>query len=362
MSMLEKHRAIWKEKPLDTRVFMIVLIAGSLTALLSAVFTIIEGLGPGASLSTLACLFMMIALMVLTFLFGKEAICHILLCIVLNFVLLPVTFFFCGGIRSGMILYFLTAIYIVVPTITNRRARLAVYILSALMMIVTFELAYAVVPQWVTPMTDSAWHIDVLVSFILNAFCIYLVSSLTVQAYHEQYATNEELVKKLESMTVHDELTGLYNRRELFRVLEEDVMRAQSDDLHCLFMFDVDDFKRTNDTYGHLFGDKVLREVARCLQQATGLPEEGEIAARYGGEEFVSVLHDDEFETSYQRAERVRQEVEKLRFMEYPEFRVTISGGVDRCNGMRPRYALRQVDDLLYLAKTTGKNQITRKM
>ena len=360
--MLKKQKEYWAQKPMDSRVFMIVLLAGSLTALFSAIFTIVEGLGPGASLSTLGCLLALVAIMILTVVLENEAICHILLCIVLDFILLPVAFFFCGGIRSGMILYFLTGLYIIVPTISKRRTRLIMYILSMVVMVTTFELAYSVFPEWVTEMSDGAFRIDVVMSFILNAFCIYLVSSLTVKAYHEQYAENEKLVKKLESLTVHDELTGLYNRRELFRVLEEDVMRASTEDLHCLFMFDVDEFKRTNDTYGHLFGDKVLREVAACLKRAVGEIADGEIAARYGGEEFVGVFHDADFDTSYERAEKVRQEVEKLRFMENPEFRVTISGGVDKCNGMRPRYAIRQVDDLLYLAKSTGKNQITRKM
>ena len=359
--MLERHKEFMKGKPLDSRVFVICLIAGSMTALLSAIFTIVEGLGPGASLSTLGCLLLLIGLVVLTYVFDKEAICHILLCIILNFVLLPVAFFFCGGIRSGMVIYFLTALFITVPTIMSRKIRLVIYIASGIMMVTTFELAYSVFPEWVTPMTDEAWHIDVLVSFILNAFCVYMVSSMTVTAYYEQERANGELVKKLESMTIHDDLTGAYNRRELFRVLEEDVMRAPADDLYCMFIFDVDDFKHVNDTYGHVFGDKVLCEVAACLMEETRTVEDGEIAARYGGEEFVSVFHDDDFEVSYARAEKVRQKVEALRFYENPEFRVTISGGVDRCNGMRPRYALRQVDDLLFLAKTTGKNMITRK-
>ena len=359
--MLEKHLKVLKDRPLESRVFLIVLAAGSLTALFSAIFTIVEGVGTGASLSTLGCLVLLIVLTIMAFGFDKEPVCRILLVIVLNFVLLPVAFFFCGGIKSGMILYFLTGLFIVVPTISNRKTRLILYVLSGLVMMTTFELAYSVFPEWVTPMSETGWRIDVLVSFVLNAFCIYLVASLTVQAYHEKAAANEELVKKLESMTIHDELTGVYNRRELFRMLEEEVMRASSDDLYCMFIFDVDDFKNANDTYGHVFGDKVLCEVARCLREEMKDVEQGEIAARYSGEEFVGIFHDEDFEISYARAEKVRQKVEALRFYENPEFHVTISGGVDRCNGMRPRYALRQVDDLLYLAKTTGKNQITRK-
>ena len=362
MSSIGRIKEYMRSKPLDSRVFVIVLVVGTATAVMSAIFTIIEGLGAGASLSTLACALMLIILCVVALVFDKEAICHILMCFVLDFMLLPTAFFFCGGLRSGMTLYFLTGMYIIIPTITKRWARLVMYITAGAVLSLTIILAYVVVPDWVTPMTDSSWIIDVVVSLILNGFCIYCVASLTVHAYHEQYRENEKLVKQLESMTIHDELTGLYNRRELFRMLEEDVMRAAPDDLYCMFMFDVDEFKRVNDTYGHLFGDKVLREVAKCLGEEIGEMDEGEMAARYGGEEFVGIFHDDDFDESYRRAEAVRKKVEALRFMENPEFRVTISGGVDRCNGMRPRYALRQVDDLLYLAKTTGKNQVTRKM
>ncbi len=360
-AIYEKHKHFMKNKPLDSRVFMIVLAVGVITTILSIINTVLEGLGAGAILSTLACLIVIIALTVVAFIFDKEAICHILLCILLNFILLPVAFFFCGGIKSGMITYFISGLYLTVPTISKKRTRLIIYLLSLVMLSATVVASYVFFPEWVTPMSDDAFYFDMLASFILNAFCIYLVASLTVKAYDEKNEENEELVKKLESMTIHDELTGVYNRRELFRVLEEKVMRAEQNDLYCLFIFDIDEFKQANDTYGHVFGDKVLCEVANCLNDEVGDIEDGEIAARYGGQEFVAVFHDDDFEVSYARAEKIRQKIEKLRFFENPEFRVTISGGVDRCNGMRPRYALHQVDDLLYLAKTTGKNQITRK-
>ncbi len=359
--MLKKQKEAFQSRPLESRVFMIVLFVGCLTALMSAIFTAIEGLGVGATLSTIASFVALVMVSVVAIVFKKESVCHILLFIVLNFLLLPVAFFFCGGIKSGMTLYFLTALYVIVPTISRRVLRAVMYLSSVIVLATVIELSYYVFPELVTDVSDSAWRTDVFMSFLLNAFCIYMVSSLTVKAYREEREEKERLARQMEQLAVHDELTGLYNRRELFRFLEEDVMGAGTDDLHCMFIFDVDDFKKTNDTYGHVFGDKVLSEVAGCLRKAALSPDNGEIAARYGGEEFIGVFHDADFETSYARAEKIRQEVEALRFYENPEFRVTISGGVDRCNGMRPRYALRQVDDLLYLAKTTGKNQITRK-
>ncbi|MBO4396360.1 MAG: GGDEF domain-containing protein [Eubacterium sp.] len=360
--MIKQFREMMMKRPLESRVFMIVLAVGTLISLLSAIFTIFENIGTGATLSTLICVVLLLLIIVLAFVFKHEEICHVLLCLILNLVLLPVAFFFCGGIKSGMLFYYFTSLYIVIPTIPKRITRMIVYLISATALLASIEIAYHWLPDWVAPMTGTAWHLDVIVSFILNAFGMYLIASLTVEAYQNEHNRNEQLVAQLEQLAVHDELTGLYNRRELFRVLEEDVMRASADDLHCLFIFDVDDFKKANDTYGHVFGDKVLREVARCLGDSMRGIDDGEIAARYGGEEFVCVFHDEDFDTSYARAEKIRQEVEKLRFYDNPDFRVTISGGVDRCNGMRPRYALRQVDDLLYLAKSTGKNQITRKV
>lgn len=359
--MIKKVRTYLQEKPLDSRVFLIVLFVGMLTALFSMIFTATEGFGYGAVISVGICLLSMVLIWVIAFVFKKEAICHILLCLVLNLVLLPVTFYFCGGLRSGMTLYFLTALYIVIPTLSKRWVRAVIYVTSMLVMVCCIQLSRTVLSQYVVQVSESVWYQDVVVSFILNAFCLFYISSLTVCSYEGERARNEELVRKLEELSLHDELTGLYNRRELFRMMETDVMTAKKDNLYCLFMLDVDEFKRTNDTFGHVFGDKVLREVARCLQNATGTLSEGEIAARYGGEEFVCIFHDKDFDTSYDRAEKIRQEIEKLRFQDNPDFRVTISGGVDRCNGMRPRYALRQVDDLLYVAKTAGKNLVTRK-
>ena len=175
MSIVDKHKQFMKGRPLDSRVFMIVLVAGIITAILSMVNTVLEGLGTGAVLSTLACLVVFLVIMVLAFVFEKEKICKILVCVVLNFVLLPVAFFYCGGIRSGMILYFLTGLYIIVPTISNKKTRLIIYISSALMLSATFEVAYVVLPEWVVEMSDASWRFDVLISFILNAFCIYLV-------------------------------------------------------------------------------------------------------------------------------------------------------------------------------------------
>ena len=350
---------ITTQKTMHSQVFLIVLIVGALTALLSTLATVIEGIGPAASISTLLCFVAVCGIFVLAFVFGKESLAHILLCVVLDIILIPITFFFCGGVRSGMVCYFLSGLYIIVPSIEKRWLRAVIYIVATVAMATSIILSVTAFPHLVEPMDDLGWYIDVVISFVLNAGCIFYVSSLTVRSYEREHRANEELLEKLEKLSVRDELTGLYNRRELFRVMEDDVMEAPSDDHYEVFMFDVDDFKVANDSLGHVFGDKVLKEVANCLQEVIR-EENGEIAARFGGEEFVAIFHTNNFEDAYGRAEKVRMAIERLRFVEDPEYRITISGGVDHCNGIRPRRAIRQVDELLYIAKQAGKNQITR--
>ncbi len=350
---------IMTQKTIYSQVFLIVLIVGALTALLSTLVTFIEGIGPAASISTLSCFIAIVGIFFLAFVFGKEALAQVLLCVILDIVLIPIAFFFCGGIRSGMICYFLSGLFIIVPSIEKPKLRAFIYAASGTVMTTVIVLSVTVFKDFVEPMDDLGWIIDLVISFILNAFCLFYVASLTVRSYEREHKENIELLDRLEKLSVRDELTGLYNRRELFRVMEEEVMEAQADDHYEVFMFDVDDFKSTNDSMGHVFGDKVLKEVAKCLQDVMH-EENGEIAARYGGEEFVAIFHTNNFEDAYGRAEKVRMAVEKLKFMENPKYRITISGGVDHCNGIRPRRALRQVDELLYIAKQAGKNQITR--
>ena len=238
---------------------------------------------------------------IISFVFGKEAICHVLTCLILNVVLLPAAFFFCGGLKSGMTMYFITCLYVVVPSIAKRWVRAVVYIASLVSLVVTVSVAAFVMPEEVADVSNKAWYIDVIVSLIINAFCVFYVASLTVRAYEREHASNAALLERLENMTIHDELTGLYNRRELFRLMEEEVMEAPEGDNYQVFMFDIDNFKGTNDTLGHVFGDRVLRAVAECLNEIVR-EDEGEIAARYSGEEFVAILHYQNFDDAYAKA------------------------------------------------------------
>ena len=114
----------------------------------------------------------------------------------------------------------------------------------------------------------------------------------------------------MQRQAVTDELTGLFNHRRFQEVMTAEVERARRYGQEMgLIMLDIDNFKRVNDTYGHLQGDVVLREVARVLRQSSREIDE---PARYGGEEMAVALPQTDLEGAFRFAERVRRRIEAL--------------------------------------------------
>lgn len=166
--------------------------------------------------------------------------------------------------------------------------------------------------------------------------------------------------ERLEHLAITDALTGVYNRRHFHQRLQEEYQRSKRYELPlaCL-MFDIDDFKKVNDTYGHLQGDTILREIA---VRTNDVIRKTDICARYGGEEFVVIMPQTTLEGARSQADRL---LEVLRTNKYPgmpsKARVTVSMGVavldletmDNCDAL-----VAQADVALYEAKRLGKNRV----
>ncbi|OPY68502.1 MAG: Diguanylate cyclase DosC [Syntrophorhabdus sp. PtaU1.Bin002] len=122
-------------------------------------------------------------------------------------------------------------------------------------------------------------------------------------------------------------------------------------------LFDIDDFKSVNDTYGHLAGDAVLQRLAELMK---GSLRTIDIVGRYGGEEFLAILPETDGANGYTVAERFRETVEKEYFVYGGErIMMTISGGVGRYTyGMDVNKLIKVADDNLFRAKREGKNRI----
>lgn len=156
-----------------------------------------------------------------------------------------------------------------------------------------------------------------------------------------------------------DDLTGLHNRRYMQLALETKIVDAQRmQQPLSLLILDVDFFKRINDTYGHLCGDQVLRDLASCLRSNL---RAGDIAGRWGGEEFVLILPHTDAVGAASLAERLRTSVQKAHFVMNDKtiYQVTVSIGLhtlNRATAVNVQDILTTADKALYIAKNSGRN------
>lgn len=167
------------------------------------------------------------------------------------------------------------------------------------------------------------------------------------------------LYERVQELAIRDGLTGLFVRRHFMSRLQEETARAARHDLSLSFlMVDLDHFKRINDTYGHLVGDTVLRELAALLKQQV---RDVDLLGRYGGEEFGIGLLETEAAQALIVAERIRHAVAAAVFQAYDErLSLTVSIGI----AAFPRDAadaaelVERADAAMYQAKSAGRNQI----
>ncbi|HNR34956.1 MAG TPA: sensor domain-containing diguanylate cyclase [Candidatus Hydrogenedentes bacterium] len=166
--------------------------------------------------------------------------------------------------------------------------------------------------------------------------------------------------ERLEYLAITDGLTGIYNHRYFRQRLEDEFERARRYNLplSCLIM-DIDGFKKVNDTFGHLQGDKILRTIATCTLQ---LVRKSDVVARYGGEEFVVIMPQTGLDGARVEAERIRKMIEDTRHEGLPsDHPVTVSVGVaiyDPDTMLDCEALIRVADSALYRAKREGKNRV----
>jgi two-component system cell cycle response regulator len=185
-------------------------------------------------------------------------------------------------------------------------------------------------------------------------------TNIQIRRRRLQNHLNENYRRSL-SLALTDELTGLYNRRYLFAHLDELITRISGEGANvALLIFDIDHFKRVNDTYGHPSGDEVLRQIARRAQDSVRCDD---LVARLGGEEFAVVMPETDLSIAAAVANRLRLEVASKPFTlpaDAGRINVTVSIGVTIANvgcGDRDQL-LKSADDALYEAKATGRNRI----
>jgi diguanylate cyclase (GGDEF)-like protein len=167
------------------------------------------------------------------------------------------------------------------------------------------------------------------------------------------------IYERTERSAVTDGLTGLYNHAYFVQGLRREVQRSKRHQhTVSLAMFDLDNFKKLNDTYGHVGGDKILMKAAALIKESL---REIDLAARYGGEEFAVILPDTTRNGAFVVADRIRAKIEEHFRKKRGGPSVTVSGGVasypDDALGIED--LVKRADEGLYRSKAEGKNRIT---
>jgi len=214
------------------------------------------------------------------------------------------------------------------------------------------------------PITDGQQRVQGCLTSFTDQTEIHLANTRLHETLTELQASRDQVQRQNEELlriATRDPLTGCLNRRafsEAYQTLFETAQR-QGTALSCL-VFDIDFFKRVNDTWGHGIGDRVIQEAARKLGDCARATD---LVCRYGGEEFVMVMPGLDAEGARKVAERVRQRVEREAgpaVREVPDMVVTASIGVAALTPavLKPSQMIDEADQALYAAKRSGRNRV----
>ena len=185
------------------------------------------------------------------------------------------------------------------------------------------------------------------------------VGSTTFLKFSFQASLEESFHQVQYDQAIRDGLTGIFNKRHFWtKFIEEFAYSLRHNEATSLVMVDIDHFKQINDTYGHLAGDMVLRQITETISKTL---RKEDIFARYGGEEFAIILRNQDEQRAYLAAERIRRMVETRRFIWYgTPIPITVSLGIatmNERNFLDPEEMVRKADEYLYMSKENGRNR-----
>jgi diguanylate cyclase len=179
-----------------------------------------------------------------------------------------------------------------------------------------------------------------------------------MQTAEERIDSLKSQLDQMSELVREDHLTGSLNRRGLDEVFEREFARGeQKNGVLCIALLDLDDFKRLNDTHGHIAGDEALVHLVMLIKETLRLMD---VVGRFGGEEFLIILPDTSVAVASQTVTRLQRELTKRIFMVNDEkLLITFSAGVAARRPLETATEMiRRADAALYQAKKDGKNRV----
>jgi len=209
--------------------------------------------------------------------------------------------------------------------------------------------AYATVDNAIQALKEGAQ--DFLKKPFENEHLIHIVNQCFERS--RTLKEKEKLEEEVRRLSITDDLTGLYNHLHFFKTLEAEISRLKRQKTSLsLLMFDLDNFKKYNDLYGHIEGDKVLRKIGEIIKNS--IRSNVDTGYRYGGDEFAVILIGASVEQALSIAERIRSSIENAGFRD-----ITVSIGLAEYEEpLDVEVFVKRADDAMYVAKHSGGNRI----
>ena len=279
----------------------------------------------------------------------------------LIYIFLPLSWFQSGGSDNSSLAYIFLALISITFLFKKTKPRNLLFLSLNAVFIILFIIEYFY-PELILRYSPKVMFIDRLIQMPLILTASYLLLLQFARAYNQEKnklgLTTKKLRlanQKLKNLANRDPLTHKFNRR----AFDHEVKNIFNSQLHfkkniTLILFDIDDFKEINDSYGHDIGDQVLIKLADELEKT--MPQ-ATLISRWGGDEYAIVCYKDEIEAQ-KYLDQYYQNVEKL--SEKMDIPITVSAGLSRFKKDDQMQKLfKRVDDILYQSKEEGKDRYT---
>lgn len=341
--------------PLEQRVSYIILFSSMLITMLALFLTCMTRWTAFGKICSIVLALIVCVLLHIGFKIRKvEHFIFAVLVLYFN-ILIPFLFFTEGGF-AGSIPFLMVMNTICIAFSSKSAKRYILLIFSLIEDVVLFLLVHKI-PDLVTPIPQGLVFLDFMFGFII---CYVFIACLCLFVSKQNDKDRDSMLRLsqlFEQQSNTDELTGLNNRRYFKILLNLAISAVEDPERYHIAMFDIDNFKKINDKYGHPFGDRVISTVARILKEES---QNESFACRYGGEEFLIFMSNIDKIQALGIVQNVLQKVRSTNVSDgVQEARITVSAGLRTfSSGITYESLMEFVDNNLYAAKNAGKDRV----
>jgi diguanylate cyclase (GGDEF)-like protein len=344
------------------RVFNVSCLVGLMFGVLSGIESIFASLSP----IVIANNFFYSLVLAIAFYFSRFkkrfSISRFLSIFTLIFIYTPLIWIYNGGLRSGVPFFILLFVSFITVSTVGKKESWKIKIITGSVILVFCAVVVGLIlldfahPEIIYQYPNQSIQItDILISLVFALLGNFVIIRAFINLYYKQLEKVEDYSDRLEDMVIRDSMTHLFNHVFVITRLSEEVNRmARKSSSLSILMIDIDHFKKINDSYGHVFGDDVIKQISHTLQSNC---RSIDIVARYGGEEFLIILPDTSLQIANMVGNRLLGLIRSKQFDN--QLTVTVSAGIAQYEpGDTPSSMIEKADANLYQAKHAGRDQL----